>query len=162
MAFTPNIHSWVYLAQFNKNGVWQGEFQNKVPYDKEHFAQLNQEEQTAIFNARNQFPELSLVSYSSQYALSIFEGLKAFPQADGSWAMFRPLDNCKRMQRSMAGILQPTMEPNQLLAILQELMRRTIEQCVAIRYQKDWEQNDFYNADSFTYGLFLTLKQGLG
>ncbi len=162
MAFAPNMHSWVYLAKFNTDGAWQGEFQNKVPYDKEHFAKLSEKEQQAIFNTRNQFPELCLVGYSSQYALSVFEGLKAFPQLDGSWAMFRPLDNCKRMQRSMAGILQPTMEPNQLLEILQELMRRTIEQGVTIQYQKDWEQNDFYNASSIYIRPFSYSEAGLG
>ena len=157
-----NIHSWVYLAQFGTDGVWQGEFQNKVPHDKKHFAKLSPKEQTAIFHARNHFPELSLVSYSSQYAVSAFEGLKAFPQVDGSWAMFRPLDNCQRMQRSMAGILQPTMEPNQLLAILQELMRRTIEQDVTMQYQKAWEHNDFNDASSIYIRPFSYSEAGLG
>ena len=34
------------------------------------------------------------------YAVSCFEGLKAFRRQDGSVAMFRPLDNSARLRRS--------------------------------------------------------------
>ena len=162
MAFQPNINSWVYLAQFHNDGTWKGGFQNKQPYLLEDFIKLSPQEQQAVFTARNQFPELSLVNYTSQYALSAFEGLKAFPQANGSWAMFRPLDNCQRMKRSMAGILQPTMDSQNLLKILLELMRRTIEQGININYQQIWEEQDFSHADSIYIRPFSYSEPGLG
>ncbi|WGK70326.1 aminotransferase class IV [Candidatus Haliotispira prima] len=162
MAFAPNIHSWVYLAEFQNGGTWKGSFQNKNPYTLADFAKLSQEEQRAVYTARNQFSELCLVSYTSQYALGVFEGLKAFPQADGSWTMFRPLDNCKRMQRSMAGILQPTMEPEALLEALLELMRHTIEQGVDIKYQSSWERDHFNNACAIYIRPFSYSEPGLG
>ncbi len=162
MAFAPNIYSWVYLAQFQDDGTWQGGFQNKRPYTLEEFAKLSAEEQKAVYTARNQFPELCLLSYTSQYAMGVFEGLKAFPQVDGSWALFRPMNNCERMQRSMAGILQPTMVPEDLLEILLELLRRTIEQGVDIQYRRDWESDNFSNADSIYIRPFSYSEPGLG
>ena len=162
MSFAPNIHSWVYLAQFQGDGYWKTQFQNKNPYTVEDFAKLGAEEQKAVYTARNQFPELCLLSYTSQYALGVFEGLKAFPQKDGSWALFRPMDNCERLRRSMAGVLQPTMAPEDLLAALQELMHRTVAQGVDIQYEPQWEDDDFANAPSIYIRPFSYSEPGLG
>ena len=164
MAFAPNIHSWVYLAKFQGDGRWKGAFQNKSPYTAEDFAKLTAEEQKAVYTARNQFPELCLLSYTSQYALGVFEGLKAFPRQDGSWALFRPMDNCERLRRSMAGVLQPTMAPEDLFAALHELMRRTIAQGVDIQSPQweTWEQDDFANASSIYIRPFSYSEPGLG
>ncbi|MEM9423471.1 MAG: aminotransferase class IV, partial [Spirochaetota bacterium] len=125
-------------------------------------AKLTTEEQGSVFISRNKFPELSIVGYTTQYALSVFEGLKAFPQADGTWALFRPLDNCARMERSMAGVLQPTMAPETLLEILLELMRRTVEQGVSIAYEQSWEAENFSNASSIYLRPFSYSEPGLG
>lgn len=43
------------------------------------------------------------------YAQVIFEGMKAFRQADGSVAVFRPLENARRFQRSAARLAMPTL-----------------------------------------------------
>ena len=162
MAFAANICSWVYLAEFQNDGSWKGDFKNKSPYTPEEFAQLSAEEQQAVFTMRNQFPELSLVTYTSQYGLGAFEGLKAFPQADGSWALFRPLNNGERMQRSMAGILQPTMAPEAFLKVLLELMRRTLDQGVTVHYDPSWEADSFNNANSIYIRPFSYSEPGLG
>ena len=44
------------------------------------------------------------------YAQEIFEGLKAFRRADGSVALFRPLDNIKRFNRSAHRMCMPEVD----------------------------------------------------
>ncbi len=43
------------------------------------------------------------------YAQVIFEGMKAFRQADGSTAVFRPFENARRFQRSAARMAMPCL-----------------------------------------------------
>jgi len=49
------------------------------------------------------------------YAQTIFEGLKAFKQPDGSLALFRPEQNAKRFNRSAARLAMPRLPEGQFL-----------------------------------------------
>ena len=62
------------------------------------------------------------------YAQEIFEGLKAYKQADGSMAMFRPDANARRFQDSARRLAMPELP--------QELFIESIRQVVAI--DRDW------------------------
>ncbi|MFC4855940.1 branched-chain amino acid aminotransferase [Actinophytocola glycyrrhizae] len=61
--------------------------------------------------------ELSLhpATIGLHYAQVIFEGMKAFRQADGSVAVFRPRENARRFQRSAARLAMPALPEERYL-----------------------------------------------
>jgi branched-chain amino acid aminotransferase len=56
------------------------------------------------------------------YGQSIFEGMKAFRQADGSMAVFRPLENARRFQRSARRLAMPELPEDTYLAAVETLV----------------------------------------
>lgn len=63
------------------------------------------------------------------YAQEIFEGLKAYHQADGSIAMFRPYDNARRFQHSADRLAMPELPEEvfvQAISTLVEADRRFV------------------------------------
>jgi branched-chain amino acid aminotransferase len=57
------------------------------------------------------------------YAQAIFEGMKAFRQADGSVALFRPDKNARRFNQSAERMCMPKVEEELFLDALTELVR---------------------------------------
>ena len=57
------------------------------------------------------------------YGQEVFEGLKAYRQADGGVAMFRPERNAARMQTSCARLALPLLPPNLFVAACELLVR---------------------------------------
>ncbi len=57
------------------------------------------------------------------YAQEIFEGLKAFRRPDGKVALFRPLDNIRRFNRSAARMCMPQLDEAFFHKALKELVR---------------------------------------
>jgi branched-chain amino acid aminotransferase len=57
------------------------------------------------------------------YAQEIFEGLKAFRRPDGRIALFRPMDNIRRFNRSARRLCMPEVDEDFLLKALKELIR---------------------------------------
>ncbi len=57
------------------------------------------------------------------YAQAIFEGMKAFRQADGSIALFRPEENALRFQRSADRMCMPRVDETLFLEAVTELTR---------------------------------------
>jgi len=57
------------------------------------------------------------------YAQSIFEGLKAFKQEDGSIALFRPELNAQRFNQSAARMCMPTVDEDLFLDAITQLTR---------------------------------------
>ena len=57
------------------------------------------------------------------YGQAIFEGLKAYRQADGSVAMFRPLDNWQRLNASAERMSMPLVPEEIFLQGLRELIK---------------------------------------
>ena len=53
--------------------------------------------------------ELSPAAMALHYGQAIFEGLKAFPHADGSLALFRPFANAERFNRSAERLAMPAL-----------------------------------------------------
>ena len=56
------------------------------------------------------------------YGQGIFEGLKAYKNADGKITMFRPYDNFKRMNRSAERLCMPTIDVDKMVEWLKELI----------------------------------------
>src|SRR5262245_48993538 len=100
MAFSLSIYPWVYKAQFGSSG-WTESFDEKPHQTVAQEESLSPAALQSLLAQRNSFPELPLVNYTTQYGLGCFEGLKAYPQADGSMKLFRPDRNGARMEKSM-------------------------------------------------------------
>ncbi|MBQ8178514.1 MAG: branched-chain amino acid aminotransferase [Clostridia bacterium] len=56
------------------------------------------------------------------YGQGIFEGLKAYKNAEGKITMFRPYDNFKRMNRSAERLCMPTIDVDKMVEWLKELI----------------------------------------
>lgn len=57
------------------------------------------------------------------YAQVVFEGMKAFVQADGSVAVFRPKDNAARFARSATRLAMPEVPPEMFLRAVEDVVR---------------------------------------
>ena len=106
MAFSLSIYPWVYKAQFGQGG-WTEAYEEKPHHTPAKEESLSPTELQDLLARRNSFPDLPLVNYTTQYGLGCFEGLKAYPQADGSIKLFRPDRNGSRMEKSMLGLMMP-------------------------------------------------------
>ncbi|MFL6137217.1 MAG: branched-chain amino acid aminotransferase [Frankiaceae bacterium] len=69
--------------------------------------------------------ELSLhpATIGLHYAQVIFEGMKAFRQHDGSVALFRPVENARRFNRSAARLAMPALPVSTYLDAVEQLVR---------------------------------------
>lgn len=56
------------------------------------------------------------------YAQEIFEGLKAYRQADGSMALFRPAENARRFNRSAARMAMPALPEETFIQAVREVV----------------------------------------
>src|SRR3546814_9591631 len=65
------------------------------------------------------FPYTTLFR-SRQYVLSVFEGLKAYRNADGQIHLFRPRDHARRLQQSAHRLVMPA-PPEELFMTLCQL-----------------------------------------
>lgn len=66
---------------------------------------------------------MSPASMVLHYGQAIFEGMKAFRQPDGTVALFRPLDNIARFNKSAERMCMPMIDSGLFLNALTELIR---------------------------------------
>lgn len=66
--------------------------------------------------------ELDPATSVLHYGHSVFEGMKAFPQADGGVAIFRPLDHARRFQRSAKRLALPELPEESFIQALEALV----------------------------------------
>ena len=160
--FTLSILPWAYYAQFMHNSVWKEHFTLKpyLPPDEE--SKLPEKEYNELLQKRNSFPELPLVNYTSQYGMGCFEGLKAFPQKDGSLKIFRPDKNAARMKRSMEGLKMPSFPEEVFTAAVLDITRRNRDLGFTPEYSPDWEKDDFSSGHSVYIRPFSYSEPAIG
>lgn len=161
-SFSLAMYPWVYCAKYEENGSWKETFQEKSPSSPEEESRLSEEARTALLAGRNSFPELPLVNYTSQYGLGCFEGLKAFPQKDGSLKLFRPDENARRFRRSMEGLLMPGFPEELFVGAVVETVRRNKERGYAPAYDPVWEKDDFVGGHSVYIRPFSYSEPAIG
>ena len=66
---------------------------------------------------------ISPANSALHYGQAIFEGMKAYRQADGGVAMFRPLDNWRRLNASAERMSMPTVPEGIFMQGLRELIK---------------------------------------
>ncbi len=161
-AFSLAIYPTVCIAQYGDDGRWElhvSEKPHKTPAEE---AALPAGEREALLAARNSFPELPLVNYTSQYGLGCFEGAKAYPQPDGTLKIFRPDENAKRMRRSMDGLGMPGLPEELFLEALDRFVGRNIALGFTESYDKEWETDGFMRARSVYLRPFSWAEGGIG
>ncbi|MDE7119931.1 MAG: branched-chain amino acid aminotransferase [Muribaculaceae bacterium] len=67
--------------------------------------------------------ELHIAATALHYGQEIFEGLKAFRGKDGKVRVFRPMDNCRRIQESARGILMEPITDEKFMEMVDMVVR---------------------------------------
>lgn len=161
MAFTLSVHPWVYTAKFNNNG-WDEKHIEQEHLSFEEESKLSPEKHDELLIKRNSIPGMPLVNFTTQYGMGCFEGAKAYPQKDGTYKLFRPIENAKRMNRSMEGLMMPGFNPEMLEKALVEGVKRNLEEGFLPTYKSEWEENNFLTADAVYIRPFSYAEPGIG
>jgi branched-chain amino acid aminotransferase len=161
MAFALNAYPVVYRAKYTGSG-WKDEYLEKAPMKASEEDALTPDEKAAVYEERNHYGDMPLVNYSTQYALSVFEGVKALPQKDGGLAIFRPDENGKRFYNSMKGLYMPPFPAETFVKALVETCKRNAALGYRPQYNAAWEKDAFANADSIYIRPFSYTEGGIG
>jgi branched-chain amino acid aminotransferase len=161
MAFSLNSYPVVYRSKYS-DGTWKAEYLEKPHKTPAEEAAIGEAEGAALADSRNFYPDMPLVSYTSQYGLGCFEGLKALPQKDGGLAIFRPDRNAARFHRSMKGLYMPPFPEDAFVSACVETVKRNAELGFRPRYKPEWEKDSFMTADSIYIRPFTLTEGGIG
>lgn len=163
MAFNLNSYPVSYRSRYRAEpGSWTGEYLEKPHKTPEEEARLPEDEARALADSRNFYPDMPLISYTSQYGMSCFEGLKALPQKDGGLAIFRPDRNAARFFNSMQGLYMPPFPEGAFVEAVVEVVRRNAALGFRPAYRAAWEKDAFLNADSVYIRPFVLSEGGIG
>lgn len=160
MAFSLNSYPVVYRAKYS--GTWHEEFIEKPHKTQAEETALTELERGRLIASRNYFDDMPLVSYSTQYGLGVFEGLKALPQKDGGLALFRPDKNAARFARSMKGLCMPPFPEELFVKACLETVRRNAALGFAPVYKPEWENDSFSTAEAVYIRPFTYSEGGIG
>jgi len=161
MAFALNTYPITYRAKFD-GGNWSGEYLEKPHKTPEEEEKMSEDDLAKLQDSRNCYDDMPLVSYTSQYGLACFEGLKALPQKDGGLAIFRPDKNAARFYRSMEGLCMPPFPEKLFLEACIETVKRNSKLGFYPHYNKEWEKDSFMTADSVYIRPFTMSEGGIG
>ena len=156
------MYPWVYEAKYGQDHAWSEVFVEKPHKTPAEEVALPEEERLELMSQRNSFPELPLINYTTQYGLGCFEGLKAYPQADGTMKVFRPDENGKRLKRSMEGLRMPGFPVDMFVKGVLETVKRNVEAGFTVAYDSGWEDDSFVNASAIYIRPFSYAEPGIG
>jgi branched-chain amino acid aminotransferase len=160
--FTLEVNPWVYLAQYSEENRWEEKYIEKPHLTLEQESKLPSEEKNRLLLKRNQFEELALVNYTSQYGFGVFEGLKAYPHKDGALKIFRPNENAKRMARSMEGLQMPAFPTQMFVRAVVNVVEKNRKLGFTPSYNSAWEKEDFVTGHSVYVRPFTYSEPGIG
>ena len=160
--FSLEIDPWVYRAKFGEDDRWTEEYieqpHRSVAEEKTMAAGARAE----LLLRRNNFSDLPLVNYTTQYGMGCFEGLKAFPQPDGSIALFRPDENGRRMEASMKGLLMPGFPAAMFTTAVRTLVAKNKAIGFVPAYDPAWAADNFLSALAVYIRPFSYAEPGIG
>jgi branched-chain amino acid aminotransferase len=160
--FSLETGPWVYRARFSEEGAWSEEYIEQPHMSSAEEKALPEGERAKLLLRRNNFADLPLVNYTTQYGMGCFEGLKAFPQPDGSLKLFRPDENGLRMEASMKGLAMPPFPPKMFLTAVRTVVGRNQAIGFAPTYDPAWAQDDFVSGRSVYVRPFTYAEPGIG
>jgi branched-chain amino acid aminotransferase len=161
MAFSLMSYPVVYRAKFTKD-KWKGEYIEKPHKTPKEEAVMPASKRDALVASRNFYDDMPLVSYTSQYGFSCFEGLRALPQENGGLFLFRPDRNAARLFKSMKGLYMPPFPEDLFLKAVIEVVKRNAKMGFRPVYKKEWEKDSFMTADSVYIRPFVNSEGGVG
>jgi branched-chain amino acid aminotransferase len=161
MAFALSSYPVVYRGKY-RNKKWSGEYLEKTHKTSAEEAALSEADRNVLADSRNFYTDMPLVNYTTQYGLSVFEGLKALPQKDGGLAIFRPDRNAARFAASMKGLYMPPFPVEEFLAACVETVARNVKLGFKLPYKAEWEKDSFMTADSLYIRPFTYAEGGIG
>jgi len=160
--FTLETYPWVYMAKYNEDGNWIEEYlenPHKTPAEE---AAMSPEALAAILASRNSFPQLPLVNYTTQYGMGCFEGLKAFPQKNGSLKLFRPDENGTRMNSSMKGLMMPPFPSDKFIEASRKVVELNQDCGFFPKYDPEWEKDNYITGHSVYLRPFTYSESAIG
>ena len=160
--FTLSVYPWIYLAKYKPDNGWNEEYQEKPHRSAREETTLEGTALDDLLRSRNSFSELPLVNYTTQYGFGCFEGLKAFPQPDGTVKLFRVDENAKRFARSMVGLKMPAFPEELFVAAMKGIVSRNASLDFAPKYQSSWENDDFAGASAVYLRPFSYSEPAIG
>ena len=105
----------------------------EVDFEKLEFGKAFSDHMFAVDFHNGEWQEPQIVPYGDMavspansalhYGQSIFEGMKAYYQADGNVALFRPLDNWERLNKSAERMCMPSIPEELFMQGVSELIR---------------------------------------
>jgi branched-chain amino acid aminotransferase len=161
MAFTLSSYPVVYRAKYGNKG-WKGGFIEKEHRSPAEEGKMKPGPRDRLADARNFYPDMPLVNYTTQYGLGCFEGLKALPQKDGGLAIFRPEQNAARFYKSMEGLFMPPFPEESFVKAVTGTMKRNAKLGFTLQYRAEWEKDSFMSAASVYIRPFTYAEGGIG
>jgi branched-chain amino acid aminotransferase len=160
--FSLEIDPWVYRAKIQDDGRWTEEYIEKPHLTAKEEDAMAPEARAELLLKRNNFADLPLVNYTTQYGMGCFEGLKAFPQPDGTLKLFRPDENAKRMDASMKGLFMPGFPPEMFLSAVRTVVGKN--KCIGFCpvYDPAWAAGDFVSGRAVYIRPFSYAEPGIG
>lgn len=159
--FSLEIDPWAYRARF-QDGTWTEEYVEKPHLTPREEEALPAEKRAQLLLSRNNYADLPLVNYTTQYGMGCFEGLKAFPQPDGTLALFRPDENARRMASSMKGLRMPPFPEAMFLAAVRTVVGKNKALGFAPVYDPAWKAEDFVGGSAVYIRPFSYAEPGIG
>jgi branched-chain amino acid aminotransferase len=160
--FSLEICPWVYRALFRQEGTWAEQYIEQPHHSPQEEHSLGDEERDELLLMRNNFSDLPLVNYTTQYGYGCFEGLKAFPQPDGTLKIFRADENGKRMEASMKGLYMPGFPWKMFLDAVCGVAGRNRRLGFTPVYDPAWADDDFQSASALYIRPFTYAEPGIG
>lgn len=160
--FSLSVYPWQFRAKWTPAKVWTETYIELEHLSPKAESELSDQAMNALLARRNAAGELPLVNYTSQYGMGCFEGLKAYPQKDGSLKIFRPDMNGKRFERSMIGLKMPGFPAARFVEANLETVRRNAETGFRPYWNDSWEKTDFASAEAVYLRPFTLSEGGIG
>jgi len=160
--FSLEVDPWIYRAKYQDDGSWSEEYIEKPHLTPQEEEALPPAQRAALLLSRNNFTDLPLINYTTQYGMGCFEGLKAFPQPDGTLKLFRPDENGKRMEASMKGLHMPAYPPAQFLAAVRTLPAKNRCLGFAPAFDPAWAEDDYVSGSSVYIRPFSYSEPAIG
>jgi branched-chain amino acid aminotransferase len=160
--FSLEIDPWVYRAKFTEDGRWTEEYIEQPHRSVAEEKAMDGAEKAGLLLRRNNFADLPLVNYTTQYGMGCFEGLKAFPQPDGTLKLFRPDENGRRMEASMKGLLMPGFPAAMFTPAVCTVVGKNRAIGFVPSYDPAWASDDFVSAMAVYIRPFSYAEPGIG
>jgi len=159
--FSLAMYPWTYTAKYTGE-KWVENYILKPHKSPQEEASLSDDDLSVLLASRNSFPQLPLVNYTTQYGMGCFEGMKAYPQPDGTLKLFRPDENAARFARSMKGLGMPPYPEDMFLGAAAELVQKNSELNFKPVYDAAWEKDNFLSGESVYFRPFTYTEPGIG